>query len=207
VLGPDGLWREVFTHARRGGAALFLDRDGVLVEETNYLCRVEDVRVIAGASGIVAQANRRNIPVVIVTNQAGIGRGYYGWVEFAAVQGAIFAALAQGGARVDAVYACAHHAEGKGIYAHPDHPGRKPNPGMLLRAAADLDLDLSASWLVGDNVTDIDAAKRAGLAGAMLVETGHGERNEAAARALAASAFRVLVGKSVADAATLPLFG
>src|SRR5262249_59404752 len=83
------------------------------------------------------------------------------------------------GARFDAVYACPHHRDGKGAWAHPDHPARKPNPGMFQRAAAALDIDLSRSWLVGDRVTDIEAAKRAGLAGALHVLTGYGRAGRA----------------------------
>lgn len=204
-LGPDAQWGEVFPHAKRAGPALFLDRDGVIVEEVDYLSRVEDIRIIPGAAAVIAAANRLSIPVVIVTNQAGIGRGYYDWPEFAAVQEAILAELALHGALIDAVYACAHHPDGKGGYAHADHPGRKPNPGMLLRAAAELTLDLPRSWLVGDNLTDIEAARRAGLAGALQVATGHGRRDQTASAGLATSRFQVRTGPSIADALTLPL--
>jgi D-glycero-D-manno-heptose 1,7-bisphosphate phosphatase len=205
IPGADGFWREVFAHAHRGGSALFLDRDGVIVEDVNYLQRVEDIQIIPGAAEVIAVANRLAIPVAVVTNQAGIGRGYFGWPEFAIVQAAILAALAREGARVDAVYACAHHRDGPGVYAHPDHPARKPNPGILLRAAADLDIDLKRSWLVGDNITDIEAARRAGLAGALHVATGHGERHRAGVSQLAAPDFEVRTGHSIAEALALPL--
>ena len=95
-----------------GRPALFLDRDGAVVEDTEYLCRAEDIVMIPGAAAVIAAANRLGIAVVLVTNQAGIGRGYYGWAEFKTVQQAIVAALAREGARLDAVYACAHHPEG-----------------------------------------------------------------------------------------------
>lgn len=205
MLGLDGLWSYVSPSSKRGSAALFLDRDGVIVEETNYLRRPEDVTIIPGAAEVVAAANRLAVPVIIVTNQAGIGRGYYGWQEFAAVQEEIFTALARKGSHIDAAYACAHHPEGEGVYKHPDHPGRKPNPGMILRAGFDLGLDLSISWLVGDNVIDILAARRAGLAGALHVATGHGERDRDAALRLARGDFRVQEGLSVRDALKLPL--
>jgi D-glycero-D-manno-heptose 1,7-bisphosphate phosphatase len=204
--GQDGLWCEVTPGAAGGGPALFLDRDGVVVAETGYLSRVEDVIVLPGAAAVIAAANRRAIPVVLVTNQAGIGRGLYGWPEFAAVQRAIGAALAAEGARLDAVYACAHHPQGRGTLAHPDHPWRKPNPGMLMRAAADLALDLPRSWLVGDKAIDVEAARRAGLAGAMQVLTGHGAAERAASSALATPRFAVRLGGSIADARALPLF-
>jgi D-glycero-D-manno-heptose 1,7-bisphosphate phosphatase len=109
-----------------------------------------------------------------VTNQAGIGRGMFGWDMFKTVQRAINDRLAREGARVNAVYATAHHPNGVGEFAHPNHPARKPNPGMLLRASAALDIDLAASWLAGDKLSDMETAKNAGLAGGLHVLTGHG---------------------------------
>ncbi len=188
-----------------GRPALFLDRDGAVVEDTEYLRRGEDIAMIRGAAGVIAAANKHGVAVVLVTNQAGIARGYYGWAEFKHVQQAIVAALAVEGARLDAVYACAHHPEGKGAFAHPNHPARKPNPGMLLQAAADLRLDLEKSWLVGDKATDVEAAKRAGLAGAMQVATGHGAAERQRSAGLATPSFKVCFGRSIADAMTLPI--
>jgi D-glycero-D-manno-heptose 1,7-bisphosphate phosphatase len=204
-LDRDGVWREVRSRAARGGPALFLDRDGVVVEEVNYLCRVEDVVIVPGAATLISAANRRSIPVVLVTNQAGIGRGLYGWAEFIAVQNAVLSVLAAQGARLDAVYACPHHAAGKGDFMHPDHPARKPNPGMILRAAEDLALDLQKSWLVGDRTIDIEAARRAGLAGAMQVMTGYGATEWARSAALATESFEVRSGPTISDALTLPI--
>ncbi len=201
----QGIWCDVRPDARRGGPALFLDRDGVVVVETRYLCRAEDVVLISEAGAVIGAANRRGIAVVLVTNQAGIGRGYYGWNAFAAVQQAISSRLQACGARLDAVYACPHHPAGEGSFLHPDHPARKPNPGMILRAATDLGLELQKSWLVGDKTTDIEAAKRAALAGAMLVMTGYGESQRAESAALATARFSVRFAKSIAAAMTLPL--
>jgi D-glycero-D-manno-heptose 1,7-bisphosphate phosphatase len=204
-LNAEGVWCEILTHIAPGRPALFLDRDGAVVEETDYLCRVEDIIMIPGAAAAIAAANKHNVAVVMVTNQAGIGRGYYGWAEFQAVQKAIASALAAQGAKVDAVYACPHHREGKGAYAHPDHPARKPNPGMLLQAASDLALDLTTSWLVGDKASDVEAAKRAGLAGALQVATGYGNAEREHGAAFAMVTFEVRFGQSIADAMTLPI--
>jgi D-glycero-D-manno-heptose 1,7-bisphosphate phosphatase len=204
-LNADGVWCEVLAATMPGRPALFLDRDGVVIEETEYLCRVEDIVLISGAAKIVAAANKCGIPVVVVTNQAGVGRGYYGWDDFAAVQHALVAGLAADGARVDAVYACAHHPQGKEAFAHPDHPARKPNPGMLLQAASDLSLDLKRSWLVGDKAIDVEAARRAGLAGALHVATGYGAAERERAAAFAAGDFEVRFGHSIAEAAMLPI--
>jgi D-glycero-D-manno-heptose 1,7-bisphosphate phosphatase len=166
----------------------------------------KDTVLVRGAEAVIAAANRRGIPVVLVTNQSGVGRGYYGWGDFAAVQQAISSQLAVQGAWLDAVYACAHHPTATGVFCHPDHPARKPNPGMILRAAAALDLELGKSWLIGDRAIDIEAAKRAGLAGAMLVTTGYGENDRLKAKDLAAANFMVRFGASIADAPTLPIF-
>ncbi len=204
-LNSEGVWCEVLMRPPPGRPALFLDRDGAVIEDTEYLCRAEDIVMIPGAAAVIAAANRLGIAVVLVTNQAGIGRGYYGWAEFKTVQQAIVAALARDGAQFDAVYACAHHPQGRDGFAHPDHPARKPNPGMLLQAAADLAIDLKTSWLVGDKATDVEAAKRAGLAGALQVATGHGITERENVIGLATSSFQVRFGQSIADAMTLPI--
>src|SRR5262245_1075088 len=205
-LDAEGVWCQVSADYPRGRPALFLDRDGVVVEEVDYLHRVEDIVMCEDAVAVIAAANANAIAVVLVTNQAGIARGYYGWAEFHAVQRAIQSTLAGEGARVDAVYACPHHRDGKGAWAHPDHPARKPNPGMFQRAAAALDIDLSRSWLVGDRVTDIEAAKRAGLAGALHVLTGYGRQDRDAALALSGPGFDVRAASTISGALTLPMF-
>jgi D-glycero-D-manno-heptose 1,7-bisphosphate phosphatase len=204
-LDAQGVWCQIIRRPPRGRPALFLDRDGAVVEDTGYLHNVADIVVIAGAAEVIAAANHRNIPVIMVTNQSGIARGYYGWDEFRSVQEAIVGLLANRGARIDAVYACAHHPQGEGALVHPDHPARKPNPGMLLQAASALALDLRSSWLIGDKADDIEAAKRAGIAGAVLVATGHGSAEGQRAAALATEAFEVRLGRSIADAMTLPI--
>ncbi|HUC62767.1 MAG TPA: HAD-IIIA family hydrolase [Alphaproteobacteria bacterium] len=198
-IDGEGVWCEIMPGAARGGAALFLDRDGVVIEDRDYVARAADMRLIAGAASLVAAANRARIPVVIVTNQSGIARGLYGWAEFAAVEAALVAALAAEGARLDAVYATPHVAGGAAPYDHPDHPARKPNPGMLTRAARDLALDLARSWLVGDKAADIEAARRAGLAGAVHVLTGHGAKERTLATARVKPGFELRLARSIAD--------
>src|SRR6266566_3663937 len=173
-LNSEGVWCQILRRPAPGRPALFLDRDGAVVEDTGYLRRVDDIVLIPGAAQVIAAANQHSVVVIMVTNQSGIGRGHYGWSEFKSVQDAIITSLAAEGARIDAVYACAHHPQAQGDLAHPDHPARKPNPGMLLQATAALALDLKSSWLIGDKADDIEAAKRAGIAGALQVATGHG---------------------------------
>ncbi len=210
-VGTDGLWCQLLRPDKavslHGRPALFLDRDGVLVEETGYLHRAEEARLIPGATAAVAAAARAGLPVVLITNQAGIGRGYYGWAEFQAVQEKIAADLAAGGGAFDLVLACPFHAAGQPPYRHPDHPCRKPRPGMILRAAEMLGLDLAGSWVVGDRAIDLEAGRAAGLAGGVHVLTGHGAAERGAALELATGEFRTLGAESIAEVpALLPLF-
>src|SRR5262245_61929462 len=100
-LDSEGVWCQIIRRPTPGRPALFLDRDGAVVEETGYLCRVDDIVVIPGAAEVIAAANQRSIAVIMVTNQSGIGRGYYGWAEFKSVQDAIIASLAIEGAKID----------------------------------------------------------------------------------------------------------
>lgn len=175
-IDDEHIWCQVLDRRLAGGGrpALFLDRDGVVVEEVHFLRDPDKVRVLEGAVALIAAANRLDIATVIVTNQSGIGRGMFGWPEFALVQARIVAELAREGARLDAVYACPHHPDGIPPFQHPDHPARKPNTGMLRRAQAALGLDLARSWIVGDKAADIAAGRNAGIAGGIHVEIGYG---------------------------------
>jgi D-glycero-D-manno-heptose 1,7-bisphosphate phosphatase len=208
-LVGDGIWCELKAHVAEGDfagrPALFLDRDGVVIEEVAYLHDPGRVRLIPGAAPAIRAARAAGAAVVMVTNQAGIGRGYYDWPAFAATQARVEAELAEAGARLDMVLACPYAPAGSGRYIHADHPDRKPNPGMLLRAGARLGLDLAASWMVGDRDVDVAAARAAGLAGALHVATGHGGRagERTAALARAAARFEVRAVDDVGAAAML----
>ncbi|MBI3436399.1 MAG: HAD-IIIA family hydrolase [Proteobacteria bacterium] len=168
-------------------------------ENSGYLGRAEDVRMIAGAASAIASCNLLRIPVVIVTNQSGIARGLYDWNGFTAVQGAIKAALARCGAHVDAVMACAYHAQGRGPLRVAGHPWRKPAPGMILEAASRMALDLPRSWIVGDRADDLQAGRAAGLGGAVHVLTGQGERERAEIAAAMDGEFPVVFSCSLAQ--------
>ena len=205
-----GVWTQVLRlpASTRLRPALFLDRDGVIVEDVGYLRRAEDIRLMPAAEHVIAEANACDVLVVIVTNQSGIGRGLYGWTDFAAVQETIVARLAAAGAQIDAVYACPHHPEAMPPYRHPDPPARKPNPGMLLAAAEALPIDLATSWIIGDRDRDLDAGRRAGLAGGVLVSAAaESPEDGTSARTPLAGGFSWLHGRSIADALSLPLFG
>jgi D-glycero-D-manno-heptose 1,7-bisphosphate phosphatase len=198
TLDDPGLWCEIGPAPPSGRGALFLDRDGVIVADTHYLHRVNDVRMIVGAATAIARCNRLSIPVVVVTNQAGIGRGYYGWDDFRAVQGALAAALAADGAHLDGVVACAYHADGRAPLRVDNHPWRKPNPGMIVEAARRMRLDLSRSWIVGDRAHDLAAGAAAQLAGGTLLTADTQERQ--AAGKLASARFMVDTASDLAAA-------
>lgn len=166
-------------------AAIFIDRDGTLNEEVEYLSRPEDAVLTPGAAAALARVNAQGIPVVVVTNQAGIAKGKYDWEAYEAVAARIDALLKAEGARVDATYVCPFHEDGIGDFRVEDHPDRKPNPGMLLRASQDLALDLERSWMVGDKPIDLEAGRRAGCRTA-LVLTGYGADTDPASADLVA---------------------
>jgi D-glycero-D-manno-heptose 1,7-bisphosphate phosphatase len=148
--------------------ALFLDRDGIINEDSHYLYRIEDVRWVKGIVSLCLTAQSLGYKLVVVTNQSGIGRGSYTDADFHKLMDWMRAELAPQGVKLDAVYYCPYHPLGLGEYAR-EHEDRKPSPGMLLRAARDLDLDLSQSVLVGDRCTDLGAANNAGLRHAFLL--------------------------------------
>jgi len=149
--------------------ALFLDRDGVINHETGYLHRIADVRWIDGIFSLARTATELGYQLVVVTNQAGIARGLYTEADFETLMDWMRAEFAAQGAPLAAVYYSPYHpTHGIGDYKR-DHEDRKPNPGMLLRAARDLNLDLTASILVGDRCSDIAAANAAGLRAAFLL--------------------------------------
>jgi len=148
--------------------AVFLDRDGVIIENAHYLARLDDIRPIAGAAEAIRRLNLAGIPVVVITNQSGVARGLFpeSFVEDAHAY--LDDLFGKQGARVDRWYYCPHHPEHSG-----DCACRKPKPGMLQTAAVEMNLDLARSWLIGDNLTDCEAGAAAGCR-TILVRTGHG---------------------------------
>jgi D-glycero-D-manno-heptose 1,7-bisphosphate phosphatase len=150
--------------------AAFFDRDGVFNVDHGYVHRVEDLDWIPGGPQAVKRLNDLGYWVILVTNQSGIGRGYYDEAAMEAVHAALRAHLAQAGGHIDAIYFAPHHeAAVLEQYRHPDPPDRKPNPGMLLKAMADFAIDRERSFLIGDKPSDLEAARRAGIAGHLFV--------------------------------------
>jgi len=147
--------------------AVFLDRDGTIIEHVHHLTDPNAVRLIPGAAQGIRSLREQGFLVVVVTNQSVIGRGLLDDAGLAAIHLVMSSMLAREGAAVDAIYYCPVAPPAK-------HPDRKPAPGMLLRAAAELAIALSDSWMVGDSISDVQAGRNAGCFGSILVRTGLG---------------------------------
>lgn len=154
--------------------AVFLDRDGTLNLEKNYLYKVEDWEWIPGAMEAIKQINAMGWLAIVVTNQAGIARGLYNEADVQMLHRHVAQLLAKADAKIDGYYLCPHHPE----FSLNDCDCRKPEAGMLLRAAQDFSIDLNASYLIGDKASDIEAAHRVGVT-PVLVATGYGAAESA----------------------------
>ena len=161
--------------------AVFLDRDGTLLEEAGYLDRLERLAFFAFGIDAVRLLNRGGYAVVIMTNQSGVGRGMYEEEFVLRAHQVVDERVRAGGGRIDGYYYCPHHPEAEVEKFRKDCDCRKPGPGMLRQAAADLGLDLSRSFTVGDKWTDVQAGVTAGARG-ILVRTGYGRTSEAGRR-------------------------
>lgn len=143
--------------------ALFLDRDGVINVDHGYVHRPEEFEFVEGIFELVATANGAGYLVVVVTNQAGIGRGYYGETQFHALTDWMKIKFSEHGGIIDAVYFCPYHPEhGIGAYRR-ESEFRKPAPGMLLQAQSELGIDLERSIFIGDKLSDMAAGRAAGV--------------------------------------------
>lgn len=151
--------------------AVFIDRDGVLIREANYLASTAGLAVLKGVPQALKLLRKSGFKIVIVTNQSGVARGYFTLAAVRKIHAELKRRLAKAGARWDAIYVSPHGPASK-------HPWRKPGTGMLLAAKRKFGLDLKGSYLVGDKTSDIECARRAGCAG-ILVRTGKGGRDKA----------------------------
>ena len=153
--------------------AVFIDRDGTLTEEVGYVNHPARLQLLPRAGEAIRRLNAAGVAAVVVTNQAGVARGYFSESVLHAVNESLRAQLARVGARLDGLYACLHHpSEGEAPY-RVQCECRKPKPGLLLRAAGELGLDLARSTMVGDKASDLVPARTVG-ANAVLVLTGYG---------------------------------
>jgi D-glycero-D-manno-heptose 1,7-bisphosphate phosphatase len=158
--------------------AVFLDRDGTINAEVEYLHRVEDFAFLDGAIEAIRRLRAAGFLVIVVTNQSGVARGFFGLEEVTILHRHLQAELARFGTQIDAFYICPHHPEqGIGEFRR-ECDCRKGRPGMLLQAAREHGIDLERSYMVGDKVADVEAGLAAGCR-PLLVLTGHGSREVA----------------------------
>lgn len=157
--------------------AIFLDRDGTLIEDVDYLADPEAIQFIPGAVEALKRFRRGGFACVVATNQSGIARGMITHEQLERIHSRMTYLLNQQGAALDGIYYCPEAPRG-GSERLVEHEDRKPGPGMLTRAARDLDLDLGASWMVGDKLSDVLAGFNAGCLGSILVRTGKGKTVE-----------------------------
>ena len=157
--------------------AAFLDRDGTVIEEEGYLNRLERVAFFPWTVDAIRVLNQAGVLVVLVTNQAGVSRGYFDETFVRETHEFINGRLREGGAWIDAFYFCPHHPDGRVAEFMRTCDCRKPQPGMIRQAARDLEIDLAASVVVGDRWLDIELARAAGTK-AVLVRTGYGHDEE-----------------------------
>jgi D-glycero-D-manno-heptose 1,7-bisphosphate phosphatase len=153
--------------------AVFLDRDGTLAFEVGYINHLSRFKLYPFAVDAVRLVNRAGFLAVVVTNQAGVARGYFPESMIQVVHAHLLAAIESGGARLDGIYYCPHHPTAGEPPYRQDCDCRKPRPGLVQRAAAELGIDLARSWVVGDRPGDLELAWKVGARGA-LVKTGYG---------------------------------
>jgi len=166
--------------------ALFVDRDGTVTVEGEWIVHPGALELVPGAAQALRRASDAGYRVVMYTNQSAVARGMITLAQLDAIHDGLRAMLAQEGATLDAIYSCPHHpTEGVGEYRVACEC-RKPKPGLLLRAADELNVDLARSWCIGDMMRDLEAGAAAGVRG-ILVETGKGASELARLRAAASS--------------------
>jgi D-glycero-D-manno-heptose 1,7-bisphosphate phosphatase len=152
--------------------ALFLDRDGVINEEKSYVHKIEDFVFIDGVFDSLRKFQRENYLIIIITNQAGIAKGYYQEKDYRLLSDWMLVEFEKENISIDDVFYCPYHPDGIGEYRKESFD-RKPNPGMILKATRKHKIDLSKSILVGDKESDIEAGLNAGIQNNYLVRTGH----------------------------------
>ena len=153
--------------------AVFIDRDGTVSEEVGYVNHPSRLRLFPFAADAIRMLNDHGWLAILVTNQAGVARGYFSEDLVGQVHERLRNQLEERGARIDAIYYCAHHPTVGPPPYRADCDCRKPKPGLIQRAARDFEIDLAQSWMIGDRYGDIELARNAGLRGA-LVLTGYG---------------------------------
>jgi D-glycero-D-manno-heptose 1,7-bisphosphate phosphatase len=150
-------------------AAVILDRDGVLNVDHGYVGEVSRLEWTPGAQRAVRRLNDAHLLVIVATNQSGVARGLFDLAAVDALHAQMNADLAVAGAHIDAFYVCPYLPDAPvAAYAHPDHPDRKPNPGLILKALSDWSIDPERALVIGDKARDLEAGRRAGVSGALF---------------------------------------
>ncbi len=154
--------------------AVFLDRDGTVSHEVGYVNHVDRFRIYPWSAAAIRNLNEAGLPVFVITNQSGVARGYFPEELVKEVNRLLVRSLADHGARLDGIYYCPHHPEGREHAFRMACDCRKPMPGLLNRAARDHDIDLAASFIVGDRYLDLETGFLVGARG-VLVLSGYGK--------------------------------
>lgn len=163
-----------FNYKNEKRPVIFLDRDGTINEEVNYLHRPEDLKLLPGAAEAISRFNQAGFWVIVITNQAGIGRGYYTEKDLEILNQYLNQVLAEKNAHIDGFYFCPHHPEhGIGEYKKTCDC-RKPGIGMFLQAERDFAMEKSHSYMIGDKLIDTQAGHNFGVS-SILVGTGYGK--------------------------------
>ncbi|NLV91779.1 MAG: HAD family hydrolase [Firmicutes bacterium] len=153
--------------------AVFMDRDGTITKEVGYVNHPSRLELLPNSAEAIRLLNQHGLLAIVATNQAGVARGYFPEERIHQTHQRLEDLLAAEGAKLDAIYYCPHHPRvGEGSYRQ-ECQCRKPNPGMLLQAQEELDVDLSRSYMIGDKITDVEVAHRVGAKG-IFVLTGYG---------------------------------
>ena len=163
----------IFLNNHYSTSAVFLDRDGVLIEDCHYIKSPKDVRLCPGVKDFIRFFNKKSVPIVIVTNQSGISKEYLSWSDYQKVTEKLISLIGEPNP-ITAIYANSYTS------ASPEKNWRKPNPNMILQASNDLNIDLKRSILIGDRETDLEAGFRANIPTVFHVLTGHGKKERKA---------------------------
>ena len=197
-INKQNIWVEKLTNKKFfNTSSLFLDRDGVLIDWKDSFMNINEAKIIKGSEKIIKECNKKEIPVILVTNQGGIGLGLHSWKDFSSIQKKLLNQLLKKSARIDGVIACPHHPLANNPFKHSNHPCRKPNGGMFLIAKKLFNLDLKHSWMIGDKINDLKAAFSKGLKGGILVMTGYGKEEKKKLNQLPKKNFIVKTASSI----------
>ena len=157
--------------------AIFMDRDGTIVEDVGYMNSPDQIRFIPGSIEAIKMLYQAGYKVVVITNQAGVARGLVTEDMLQTIDKTMHKWILNGGAHLDGIYYCPHHPE-HGVYPYKQTcECRKPHPGLIKRAKRDLEIDLTQSFMIGDKATDVEAGKRVGIK-TVFVLSGHGNEEK-----------------------------